>query len=491
MSTLNVTNFLVDADSKIIDCLNVINKNEKGIAFVCRDGKLLGSISDGDIRRALISGFTLESEVLEIANLFPIYGTVSESPSELQLKLQHGIEYLPVISKEGLLVKILTKDFLDFIPLAKPSLTQRESELVNEVMASGWIYSVGAYVGEFEEKFANFIGSEHAVAVSNGTQAIALALYAHSIGLGDEVIVPALTFGATVNAVIQVGATPVFIDVELDTHAIDVTQIRNLVTKNTKAILVVHLYGQSARLKEILSIAKDLNLLVIEDCAEAIGTYCEDFHVGSKSDAGTFSFFANKSITTGEGGMVTFNSRRIAERARTIRSHGFNSNNRYWHEEWGTNMRLTNLQAAIGVAQMERIDWLLASRKRVAQEYKENIQRLELENIVLPTEFAWSTNSHWLFTLRVLNSKNIQSLVDHFMSNRIEARRIFSPLPGQPAFSKYNTQHSKFPVAQEIFDSGICLPTFADLSSQSVKRISMVLGEFFSKKNVEWSSPLK
>jgi len=222
-----------------------------------------------------------------------------------------------------MVVDVLFKSEARTIPIAEPNLGPREIELVNETLTSNWISSSGIYVQEFEDSFSRYTGAKNVLSVCNGTQAIALALAALGIEPGDEVIVPALTFGATANAVIQVGAIPIFADVDASTFGLSQATIERVVTSKTKAILIVHLYGRPSNLEEILSYAKPRNILVIEDCAEALGTTFQNLHVGTQSDAGTFSFFANKTITTGEGGMVCFKDKAAYEKAKLIRSHGF------------------------------------------------------------------------------------------------------------------------------------------------------------------------
>jgi perosamine synthetase len=242
------------------------------------------------------------------------------------------------------------------ISIASPLLNGNELNYVTDCLKTNWISSQGKYVKEFERQFELYHENFNAVAVSNGTVALHLALEAIGIGENDEVLVPNLTFAASVNAIIYAKAIPVLVDISKETLNIDLNKIENLITKNTKAIMVVHLYGSPCDMNSIIEISKKYNLKIIEDCAEALGSYYYNRPVGVFGDVSTFSFYGNKTITTGEGGMVLFKDNEIAEKARVLRDHGMSKSKRYWHDFVGYNYRLTNIQAAIGVAQFERLN---------------------------------------------------------------------------------------------------------------------------------------
>ena len=240
------------------------------------------------------------------------------------------------------------------IPIYKPDLGGNEKKYVNECIDTSWISSRGRFVQEFERRFSERIKVAHATAVSNGTVALHLALEALGIQDGDEVIVPTLTYIASVNAISYTGATPVFCDSDALSWQMDPEDIRRRITPKTRAIMVVHLYGQACDMDAIMRIAKEHNLFVIEDCAEAFGTLYKGQHVGAFGDIATFSFFGNKTITTGEGGMVVSNDKALLERARHLKGQGLAAHREYWHDVIGFNYRMTNIQAAIGLAQLER-----------------------------------------------------------------------------------------------------------------------------------------
>jgi perosamine synthetase len=264
------------------------------------------------------------------------------------------------------------------IPISKPNISKLEVDYVNQAMESGWISSLGTFISKFEERFAQYCGVKYAIAVSNGTVGLHLALEVLGVGGDDEVIIPDLTFVATANAVRMAGATPVTVDVLKTTYCIDPKKIEDAITPRTKAIIPVHLYGHPADMIEIQRIASEHKLFLIEDAAEAHGASIGERRVGSFGDCGVFSFYGNKIITTGEGGMITTNSKDTYERARFLRDHAMSQERKYWHTSVGFNYRMTNIQAAIGLAQMQKIDDFIEERDEILEKYKERLSDLPL-----------------------------------------------------------------------------------------------------------------
>src|ERR1700742_4391751 len=260
-----------------------------------------------------------------------------------------------------------------FIPISKPTIGPREKELVIEALESGWVSSIEKYIDEFEANFARYCGTEYALAVSNGTTGLHLALAALGIGPGDEVIVPDLTFVASANAVAYTGATPVLADIDPETLCLDPASVRSLLTPRTKAIMPVHLYGHPADMDALNELANAHGVAVIEDAPEAHGAEYRGRRVGGLGRCAVFSFYGNKVITTGEGGMITTNDRELYQRARRLGDHAMHPEQRYFHEERGFNYRITNLQAALGVAQLERIDDFLERRTEIMAWYNASI----------------------------------------------------------------------------------------------------------------------
>ena len=456
---------VLEQESNVNSVVNLLNSESVDVVFVVdKSGVLVGCITNGDIRRAISLGATNQSKISEIMNKTPRMVYEDSSPLATYEAFSKGVTTVPLVDNNKVILDLLNLSDFRNIPIAEPNLGSRETELVNKAMASKWISSSGSYVMEFEEMFARFTGANYALSVCNGTQAIALALSTLGIGPGDEVIVPALTFGATANAVLQVGAIPVFVDVDQRNLGMTANYVKEVLSSRTRAILVVHLYGKPVELDAILSLAEERNILVIEDCAEALGTEFRGSHVGTKSDAGTFSFFANKTITTGEGGMVTFKERSLYEKAKMIRSHGFDPSNRYWHISWGTNFRMTNLQAAVGVGQMERVEHLVSKKIDNAQNYTNLITEHLSEFVNLPTELNWGVDSFWLYTIEFSSIQDIDKMMTFLMKKGIETRRIFPPLPNQPAFAKYIKKGTKFPNSEERYKSGLCLPSSTSIS---------------------------
>lgn len=459
--------------------MTMLSKSGEGIVFLTENEVLVASLTDGDARRAILRGISLESQAIEVANRSVKTLTLLSSAVEIHQAFSPGITHIPILNQNGKIEKILRPGEKTIIPLCEPNLGQLESSLVNQAIDTNWVSSSGSFVREFETSFSTYVQSEFAVSVCNGTMGLVLALKLLEIGPGDEVLVPDLTFGATANAVIQVGATPVFVDVLPSSFSIDVIAAQAKVTSKTKAIIPVHLYGNAAPMEEILTFAKKFSLKVVEDAAEAIGTRINGRHVGTFGDIGVFSFFANKTITTGEGGMIVLNDKDLFTKAMMMRSHGFTPENRYWHQIWGTNMRLTNLQAAMGVAQLRRVDELVEAKRFIANCYMNSLSSITGKTLILPSALPNVTHSHWLFTIQLIDEGQVDGLENFLQINHIESRRFFHPLHNQPAFSSFSKENSSFPVAEQLYKSGLCLPSSTSLTHDEVKLISHKIVEYF------------
>ena len=360
----NLNKFIVSDNLMLKDCLKTIEKNENGLVFICDNKKkLLGIITDGDIRRYLIKNNNLNCSVKKVMKKKFISLPSNSSQEKIRKKLSSIIKLIPLVDKQKKLIDIASNFRFSLLPLYEPYLKGNEQKYVNDVINSGWISSKGKYVKKFENIFCKSIGAKNAMTVSSGTSAIQLALLTLGIGSGDEVIVPNFTFAAVYNAVIFSGAKPIMVDINKKTLCIDEQLIEKKITKKTKAIIPVHLYGCSSNMDKVLKIAKKNKILVIEDCAEALGTYYKKKHVGLFGDAATFSFYGNKTISTGEGGMVIFKSKKNSLKGDIIKNHGMSKKIPYWHEQFGLNFRMTNLQASIGLAQMEQFQKILKKKK--------------------------------------------------------------------------------------------------------------------------------
>lgn len=356
---------------------------------------------------------------------------------------------------------------MDRIAVAAPSLDGREAEYVLECVQSSWISSSGRFLDGFEAEMAKLCGVKHAIATNNGTTALHLALVAMGIQPGDEVIVPDLTYIASANAVRYCGATPVFADNELRTYNVDPADIERKITPRTRAIMPVHLYGHPADMDPILDIARRHNLMVIEDAAEAVGATYKGRPVGGLGDCATFSFFGNKIITTGEGGMVTTNDDDLAARLRLYRSQGMDPNRRYWFPVIGYNYRMTNLAAAIGLAQIERLDHHLEARRRVIAGYQARLARLS-HRLQLPVAENWAGSVWWMYTVLVDDPSRRDAVMAAMAQDGIETRPIFHPMHTLPPYAE---PADPYPNAVWAGARGINLPTHGGLTDHDLDRV--------------------
>jgi perosamine synthetase len=358
-----------------------------------------------------------------------------------------------------------------FIPVSEPLLEGNELAYVSDCIRSGWVSSLGKYIPEFEQQFARFCGVKHGIAVSNGTTALHLALVSLGIGPGDEVIIPTLTFIATANAVYYTGATPVFADSENRTWNIDPADVARRITPRTRAIVPVHVYGHPVDMGPLLELAAKHNLWVVEDAAEAHGALYGDRRVGSLGKVGVFSFYGNKIITTGEGGMLTTDDDDLAERARFLRDHAMSPVKRYWHTEIGYNYRMTNIQAAMGVAQMEKIEEYIQRKRKIAILYNEALAGIP--GVSLPPEAPWATSVYWMYSILVDAPYPLSrdQLMEALRCRQIDSRPFFYPIHTQPPYSVAG----ELPVAECLSRQGINLPSAVTLSVADIARIAAVI----------------
>jgi perosamine synthetase len=353
------------------------------------------------------------------------------------------------------------------IPVAEPALVGREKELVEDCIDSTWISSTGPYIGRFESGFADVCGVEHAISCANGTVALHLALLALGIGPGDEVVCPTLTYVAAANSIVYCGATPVLVDAEATTWNLDPAAVEASITPRTKAILVVHLYGHPADMDAIRRIADIHRLHVVEDAAEALGARHRGRPVGSLSDVATFSFYGNKVITTGEGGMVVTDDSTLAERMRVLRGQGQDPLQRYRFPVVGYNYRLTNVACAIGCAQLEKVEWHVGRRRQIAGWYRELLG--DRPGIAFSPEAEWATSSFWMSSV-VLEGRTADerdSVMGALQRKGVETRPFFYPMHTLPP----HADDRPFPVADALAAGGINLPSGASLSYRDAELV--------------------
>lgn len=361
------------------------------------------------------------------------------------------------------------------IPIYKPQLDREESRNVLNCLESTWISSKGAFIEEFESGFASYTNIKYATTVANGTVALHLALLALGIGKDDEVILPALSYVASANAILYCNAKPVFVDIEEKFWQLDIRRVEEKITSRTKAIMAVHLYGHPTDMIALREMCNKYNLFLIEDCAEAIGSFDQGRHVGSLSDISTFSFFGNKTITTGEGGMVCTNNEKLINICRHLKSQGVSSDRRYYHDVLAYNYRMTNICAAIGVAQLGKLDTILLRKREIYKRYMSNMHGACVEIL---GEREGAVNSFWMISCRLKSENNRDGLIDHLQGVGIESRPAFPVLTTMPHLKTDEV----FPIADLISTSVINLPSHPGLLDSEVDEISSEVINYIRKK---------
>jgi len=359
-------------------------------------------------------------------------------------------------------------------PVYKPQLIGNEKKYVLECLDSTWISSKGKFISEFENRFAEYLGVKYATSVSNGTVALHVALLALGVGPGDEVIVPTFTYIASVNAITYTGATPVFVDSDPNHWQMSIEESRKKITSKTKAILAVHLYGHPCEIAELRKIADKHHLFLIEDTAEALGSEYENKKVGTFGDISTFSFFGNKTITTGEGGMIATNNQELHNKCAHLKGQGLANHREYWHDIIGYNYRMTNICAAIGLAQLERVDKIIKQKRNIAHWYNKQLAGLP---VTFHNEFDkrfYST--FWMISILTENEIKRDKLRDYLAKNGIETRPTFNPVHLMPMYYKENLNYS---VAEDLGKRGINLPSYPDLNEEDVKFICKKIRDFY------------
>lgn len=362
------------------------------------------------------------------------------------------------------------------IPVNSPLITDESKELVSKALAEGWISSVGPYVERFETEFAKYLGVKHAISVSSGTAALHIALLAAGVGEGDEVIVPSFTMAASWMAVMYCGAKPVFVDVDPAIFTLDPDLIESAITKRTKAIMPVHIYGHPADMDPVLAIAKKHNLVVIEDAAEAHGATYKGKLTGTMGDINAFSFYANKIITTGEGGMITTGSDELASRARSLKDLSHSKDKRFIHDGLGYNYRLTSLQAALGSGQLKHIEDFLATKRHMADLYTSLLK--DVRGLTLPVTREWATHVYWMYAILVDEAQfgmSKDQLRAALLPSGIDTRDFFYPPASQPILVEASLAGASFPVAEQIAKTGLYLPSGLSITDDQIIEVCQAI----------------
>lgn len=402
-----------------------------------------------------------------------------------ELSLEEMGELAAIIPAADPEVKVHYRPIPDFehpqrrsiIPVCEPTLAGNELKYVTQAVESNWISSAGSFIRDFEHQFAAACGAEYGIACANGTVAMHLALATLGLEPGDEVIIPTFTMIATANAVTYCGATPVLADMEPNYWQLDVEQVAAKITPRTKAIVPVHIYGHPTDMEPLLELAQKHGLRVIEDAAESHGAEYRGRRTGSLGDAAGFSFYGNKIITTGEGGMVTTNDRELAKLAWNLRDHAFSHERHFWHKFIGFNYRMTNLQAAVGLAQTEQLDTFVTLRRRNAAEYTRRLQ--SIPGITTPPEAPWAKNVYWMYGILVNEQEyglSRDQLRKVLAEHGIETRTFFIPMHCQPVYWEM-FKGQRYPVAERLCRDGFYLPSATSLSIQEIDFVAEVIRE--------------
>ena len=358
-----------------------------------------------------------------------------------------------------------------FIPVNEPLLDGNEKQYLLECIETGWISSEGPFIRQFEEKFAARLGRKHGIAVTNGTAAIDAAVDALGIGPGDEVIMPTFTIISCITQIVRCGAIPVLVDSDSVTWSMDVTQIEAKITARTKAIMIVHIYGLPVNMDPVLDIAKRHNLKIIEDAAEMHGQTYHGKPCGSFGDISTFSFYPNKHLTTGEGGMIVTDDDDLAETCRSLRNLCFQPQKRFVHERLGWNLRMTNMQAALGLAQLERLDEFVSRKRIMGKRYAELLGNLpSVQQPLSHTEYA--ENIYWVYGMILDESTGLngEEAMKLLATKGVGTRPFFYPMHQQPVLRRMGLfEGEHYPVAERLYRQGFYIPSGMALSDSQIE----------------------
>jgi len=378
-------------------------------------------------------------------------------------------------------MNIISKSKKKFIPVNTPKIFGTEKYYVNKCLSSGWISSEGSFVREFENVFSKYNKRKYGIAVSNGTAALEIALKSINLNKGDEVIIPSFTIISTALCLVKLGLKPILVDSDIKNWNMDIDQVIKKITKNTKAIIVTHIYGFPVDMDRILKVAKKKKIKIIEDAAEMIGQEYNGKKCGSFGDISTFSFYANKHITTGEGGMILTNEKKIFNKCRSLRNLCFGSNeNRFNHDDIGWNYRFTNIQAALGLGQMKNIKWIVKRKKEIGYRYYKNLKYNK--NIILQDlKNTYAENIFWVFgVLLNKNYKQDRSLItSKLLKNNIQTRNFFYPMHKQKIFlqKKIFSKKIYLPIAEYLSEKGFYLPSGLGISNKEIDTVCKKFNE--------------
>lgn len=469
MTFFNLENITISQESTIKQVIKKIKLNGQGACFVVsKDQKLLGILTDGDLRKLILNNKNINNKIFDIYNKNVFSLPVETETAVIYEKITNGIKIIPLVDKTNKIIDYVSRTKFRYIPINKPDLTGNETNYVIDCLKSTFISSQGKYINIFENKFKQYFKAKFALAVSNCTSGLMLVLKSLNLKKDDEIIVPNVTFASPINAILNIGAKPVLCDIDENNFTIKIESLKKLITKKTKAIICVHTYGHPCRMSEIKKIIAKKRIKLIEDCAESIGTKYKNKQTGTFGDFSVFSFFGNKTLTTGEGGMVLIKSKNNYDKCKILRDHGMSPKKKYWHDEIGFNFRMTNIQAAVGVAQIEKIEYLINEKIKIAKLYNKYLKASK--KIILPKQEVWAKHSYWLYNIVIknINEKIRDRFIDRLSETGIEVRPMFYPASDMPIYSKFKRNDNM----KKISYQGISLPSFIGLNEEDIKRIS-------------------
>lgn len=475
---MKLSNLLINENSLLREAMIRMNDYCLDTIFVVDEENILkGVITDGDIRRKLLKGYKLDDSVFNVMNTNYTAASIIDKRADVLTLRKNGIKSIPLLDEYKRVLGCIGQEVEDFIPIYDAIFDGNELEYVTDCIENSWVSSTGQYVKKFEQKFSEYTGLDGCLSTCNGSTALELAISLCDLKKDDEIIVPNLTFASPVNSAIRSNCKVSLVDVNKNNMCLDMELLLKRITNKTKIIIIVNLYGfpfDVKKLKEIIS----QDIIIIEDCAESLGSFRDGKHCGYYSDFATFSFFGNKTITTGEGGMLFCSNDFKKEEARIMRDHGMNPKKRYWHEKIGFNFRMTNLQAALGLAQIERIDKILKRKKIVFEKYK---QLMASYGFVFNADLDINVkNSIWLVTTthKKIEKYGVENLEYQLKLLGVDIRKVFYPLSSMPIYKSYS--NGSYPNSYYLNASHICLPSSPNLTMENIEnivtRIIMLLG---------------
>jgi perosamine synthetase len=473
---------LLRSDATLFDAIKAIDAGQFGIALVIdEERRLLGVVTDRDIRQATLAGDASSSQVSELMTRDPVVAYTHDKDEDIQSKMQHSTKLqIPIIDSEGLIVDLRTlSDFMGVVPLAIPSVKGNEWNYVKNCLDTNQLSSVGPYVDMFEDKIAEYVGSSYAIACISGTSALHTALLMAGVSQDDEVIVPALTFIAPVNAVTYCGAIPAFVDSEWDTMGMCPIALAEFLSTRGKregqrlvdretgrriaGVVVVHAFGHPADMDRLSGICAEWDLPIIEDAAESLGATYKGYQTGNIGQFGALSFNGNKIITAASGGMVLTNDSDCAQHGKHLTTQAKSDSLYYVHDEIGYNYRLSNIHAAIGLAQLEQLDQHVDRKRKIAQQYIEALG--DIDGLSVFEEQSWAQSNYWLNTIFVPKNRR-EDLLRHLNDSEIMARPIWELNTRQVMYR--DCPSGPVPTATEIQGRAINLPSSVDISDTEI-----------------------